>query len=150
MIALDTDVLALYHVFKNDPRYDSTSVFFHSTRDLVKGVTVFNLLELCGIVATARRAEESRMLFDKYLEAQDAAILFPGIANDNRKEFWTMLTSESLSRIQRGMRFGDAVILWTLETNPVESFITWNTRHFRGKTSLKVLNPVEYLRPSRA
>lgn len=44
------------------------------------------------------------------------------------------------------MRLGDAVILWTLETNQeVDIFVTWNTRHFKGKTSLKVLTPSEFL-----
>ena len=86
MIAIDTDVLAVYHIFHNDPRYDSA------------------------------------------------------------KDFWAALVSECFSRIQRGIRLGDAVILWTLEANQgIESFITWNTKHFKEKTPIKILTPAEFV-----
>jgi hypothetical protein len=29
----------------------------------------------------------------------------------------------------------------------VSSFVTWNARHFQGKTLLSVLTPEEYLKP---
>lgn len=49
-------------------------------------------------------------------------------------------------RIQKGLRLGDAVILWTLETNEnIDSFITWNTTHFKEKTPIKILTPSELL-----
>jgi hypothetical protein len=36
--------------------------------------------------------------------------------------------------------------VWTLETNDkIDSFITWNPRHFRHKTSIKILTPSEFL-----
>ena len=51
-----------------------------------------------------------------------------------------------LSRIQKGIRLGDAVILWTLETSDnIDAIITWNSKHFKGKTFLNVLTPPEFL-----
>jgi hypothetical protein len=36
--------------------------------------------------------------------------------------------------------------IWTLETNQeVDTLVTWNTKHFKGKTPLKVLTPSELL-----
>ena len=44
------------------------------------------------------------------------------------------------------MAFMDALILSTVEHTPdVECFVTWNAKHFKGKTSLTVLTPEEYL-----
>src|SRR3989304_346776 len=56
------------------------------------------------------------------------------------------LVSECLSRIQKGIRLGDAVILWTLETSDnIDAIITWNTKHFKGKSFINVLTPPEFL-----
>jgi len=44
------------------------------------------------------------------------------------------------------MAFMDALILSAAEHAPdVECFVTWNSKHFKGKTSLTVLTPEEYL-----
>jgi hypothetical protein len=145
MIAIDTDVLAVHHIFHNSPRYASTREFFVRIEDQLKAVTVFNLLELAGIFASANRAKESRDVFERYLRTADISILFPNLAAGNATHFWQAVTSESFARIQRGMRLGDAVILWTLETNEnIDAFITWNPKHFKEKTSIKVLTPPEF------
>ena len=61
-----------------------------------------------------------------------------------RSPLW-ILTEECLFRIHRGMRLGDAVILRTLESSQIDSFITWNTKHFIAKTDINVISPAEYL-----
>jgi hypothetical protein len=43
------------------------------------------------------------------------------------------------------MRLGDAVILWTLESVRIETFVTWNLHHFRGKTDLSIINPSDFM-----
>ncbi|MDW8325881.1 MAG: hypothetical protein RMK99_04880 [Anaerolineales bacterium] len=40
----------------------------------------------------------------------------------------------------------DALVLNLAERTPnVTQFVTWNAKHFRGKSSLNVLTPDEYL-----
>jgi hypothetical protein len=121
MIALDTDVLAIHHVFNNDPRYEATEKFLAGIRGIAIGVTIFNLLELCGIISTARQREASERIFQEYLSSHDIAILFPVSPSQSHQAFWSDLTAECLARIHRGMRLGDAVILWTLESAHVET-----------------------------
>jgi predicted nucleic acid-binding protein len=146
MIALDTDVLAVHHIFHNDPRYKTTRDFFVRIEGRPRAVTVFNLLELSGIFASANRAIESKAVFEKYLRAGNISILFPVLTAGDARHFWQAVTVECFDRIQKGLRLGDAVILWTLETNrEVDTFVTWNTKHFKGKTSLKILTPSELL-----
>ncbi len=44
------------------------------------------------------------------------------------------------------MAYMDAMILSLAERAPhVNFFVTWNAKHFKGKSSLKVLTPSEYL-----
>ena len=142
MIAIDTDVLAVHHIFHNDSRYAATRDFFARIEGRPRAITVFNLLELSGIFASANRAIESKAAFEKYIRAGNVLILFPVLTAGDAKHFWQVVTFECFDRIQKGMRLGDAAILWALETNQeVDAFVTWNTRHFKGKTSLKILTP---------
>ena len=146
MNAIDTDVLAVYHIFHKDPRYEVTKKFFEKIDNQTKAVTIFNLLELCGILASATMIKDSKTFFDKYLTADDIDIIFPDLTANDERDFWATLVSECFSRIQRGIRLGDATILWALETNErIDSFVTWNTKHFKGKTAIKVLTPSELL-----
>ena len=146
MIAIDTDVLAVHHIFQNDPRYATTRDFFTRIEGGPWAITVFNLLELSGIFASASRAIESKAVFEKYFRAGNVLIIFPVLTTGDAKHFWEMVTFECFDRIQKGMRLGDAAILWALETNQeVDTFVTWNTKHFKGKTSLKILTPSEFL-----
>jgi len=48
-------------------------------------------------------------------------------------------------RAQR-MAFLDSLVLILAERTPdVDYFITWNAKHFKGKSSLQVLTPEEYV-----
>ncbi|OGW40457.1 MAG: hypothetical protein A2Y97_04300 [Nitrospirae bacterium RBG_13_39_12] len=146
MIAIDTDVLAVYHIFHNNPRYNATRNFFAKISGQPRAVTIFNLLELCGLFASANRVKESKNIFERYIKAENITILFPLFASEHKQAFWLTLVSECFSRIQKGMRLGDAVILWTLETNEnIDSFVTWNTKHFSDKTPIKLLSPPDFL-----
>jgi len=47
---------------------------------------------------------------------------------------------------QQPLPFLDALILGLVERAAgVDVFVTWNARHFRGKTALPVLTPEEFL-----
>ncbi len=145
MIAIDSDVLAVHHIFQNSPRFESTEKFFAKIKGQTKAITIFNLLDLAGIIASANQAKKSQDIFEKYLRSDNVAVLFPALTSGDAKHFWQSVTSESFARIQRGMRLGDAAILWTLETNEnIEAFITWNTKHFKSKTDINVLTPAEF------
>lgn len=44
------------------------------------------------------------------------------------------------------MSFMDALVLNLAERTPgVEQLVTWNARHFKGKSTLEALTPEEYL-----
>lgn len=146
MLALDSDLLAILHIFKMDARFEATRQFFQKIKDQPKAITIFTLLELCGIVATSAGKEDASEIFHQYISSDNLVIIYPNLPAREAVEFWGSVVSESFLRIQRGMRLGDAAILWALETNQeVDTFVTWNIKHFKGKTSLKILTPSEVL-----
>jgi hypothetical protein len=88
---------------------------------------------------------EARTLFHEYLRASDVEVLYPRLKCATLAEYWGEQDEELLKRIERGLRLGDAAILWAIESNACEVLVTWNVRHYRGKTSVKVQTPEEWL-----
>jgi len=145
MICIDTDILAIYHVFNRDARYPITQVFMGRSKEASRAVAIFSLLEVCGVMATARQSEEAMKLFDEYVVSDDVEVLYPPVALSSTTEFWTYQNAELLRRIEQGMRLGDAAVLWAVESNACDVFVTWNVKHFTGKTAINIQTPEDWL-----
>lgn len=146
MIVIDTDVLALFHFFTRDPRHDSAVSFMEETRSTLRGTTIYNLLELTGILSVAGKAELGRSLIETYATAADMEVLFPRLSPLSPEVFWADYTAEVVDVIARGIRYGDAKVLWVAESNEASCLVTWNSRHYHGLTPLPVLTPLDILK----
>jgi len=141
LICVDTDVLAIHHIFTWDERYDvNEKVFQRLKREEKLCTTIHNVLELCGLFAVAGLSKRINVVLEKYLSSGDVVVLFPEEFTD-----WGEYVSLVFQYIKRGMPYGDSLIALTLEQHDIEMFLTWNTKHFRGKIGLDVLTPKEYL-----
>lgn len=143
MLAIDTDVLAIYQFLRRDLRATDTVAFIQQTAQRPRGVSIYNLLELCGLAES--HGQSGREVFQQYSTASDIEVLYPPLILTSREDYWQTHNEALLSRIERGMRLGDAVILWVAEICGCEALVTWNTRHFAGKTELPVLTPAGWL-----
>lgn len=146
MTGIDSDVLVIHHAFTGDNRYAENALFMEKSAQHKRGVTIYNLLELCGVVTTARKPSEARALFQQYFTAADIEVLYPDVRLDSPTEYWAFHNEVLMERIERGMRLGDAVILWAAESSGCTELVTWNKRHFEGKTDLALFTPAEWLR----
>lgn len=54
-----------------------------------------------------------------------------------------------LELLGRKMTWGDTVLLKAAEDYEVEAIITWNKKHFEGRTTIETLTPEEYLMAGR-
>lgn len=145
MIGIDTDVLGIHHIFRQDRRYATTERFLRESEPIERGVPIFSLLELCGLVATAGQPNEAMLIFEDYLASDHTSILYPQIEIASPQRFWARQNAELLERIERRLRLGDAAILWTVESTACETFVTWNTKHYQGKTTISIQTPEEWL-----
>ena len=139
MIALDTDVLAIHHLFTWDARRRVNEELYSR----VKGnaaTTIHNLLELCGLFCLAGLSSMADSALETYLKSREITVLFPSYHED-----WGDYVSRVLGYIKRGFSYGDALIAQAVEQSEAEVFITWNKRHFDGKLNIRVLKPEEYL-----
>ena len=150
MVAIDTDVLLLAFSFHRDPRQEANSQFLRIVSDRNAAVAIYSVMELLGQLSfnmSAERLGRWRMwLRDQY----GLIILHPDTANRQAEEFFQhQIVDQPLIRMQeKRIPFLDALLLGLIEQfTEVDVFVTWNVRHFRGKTPLTVLTPSEYLAP---
>jgi predicted nucleic acid-binding protein len=144
VIAIDTDVLALYHLFTHDRRFEATESFMKSSRLQERGTTVYNLMELAGIVSAAGKSAVAKKIIETYISAGDMHILYPSLDLVSSDLFWVEYCARIMAVMERGIRYGDAKILWVTESYGCDTLVTWNTAHYLHKTKLQVMTPAEY------
>ena len=77
MIAVDTDVLVIQRVFKDDVRHAVTARFLEMVTPGGYSVPIFSLLELCGIIGTAKQPQEAVLLLEEYMTSPTVRVLYP-------------------------------------------------------------------------
>ena len=148
MVALDTDVLMLAFTFHRDPRQEANSRFLDLARGQTPIVTIYSVMEVLGQLSFNLSAERLGQWPSWLQDHFNLTLLYPAADGQDATAFFQR---EIVNRPQERMRqhpipFVDALILELVERKEdVEAFVTWNARHFRGKTALPVLTPTEYL-----
>jgi ribosomal protein S15P/S13E len=75
------------------------------------------------------------------------SVLFPPVSD--HQTLSTMIRG-IFEKITRKMTLGDAQILWIAEQySEVERIISWNTKDFSGRTSLRLMTPQQWLEEQR-
>jgi len=151
MILIDSDVYAIHLMYPRDARFALNQHFLSQVRPIPKATTIFNLLEICGKASFSLSLAALQKLYRNFDKNYRVRVLFPKTQDLSGEEFLQrVLIQRSLHKILTRMAFLDALILSTAEDYPeIDTFVTWNARHFRGKTSLSVLTPREYLEERR-
>jgi predicted nucleic acid-binding protein len=138
MLVIDTDVLAIHHIFRWDKRASLNEEFLLRTSEKERGTTIHNLLELCGLLSLAGEGVKVHRLFKDFLRSK-YLILYP--KEDFQKSIEKILHFEV-----RGLSYGDSLVAVVVEETGADEFVTWNKRHFEGKISARIMTPEEYLK----
>lgn len=148
MVALDTDVLVLAFAFQRDPRQEANTRFLEAARGQTPVATIYSVMELLGQLSfnlpSDRLAQWPSWLQDRY----SLTVIYPQAEGEDAGAFFQReMVAQPLGRMrQHPLPFLDALILGLVERAVgVDAFVTWNARHFRGKTGLVVLTPDEFL-----
>ena len=141
MIIVDTDVLAIHLIFTWDRRREENERVYELLVELGAKTTIYNLLELCGLLALAKMECRIRDLLRAYLAEEEIGVEFPSYPRD-----WGEFTELVVRYLERGFSCGDALVALSVEAVGAETFVTWNKKHFGGKIGARVLTPSEFLR----
>ena len=144
MIFIDTDIFVIEKLFMNDERYTVTSKFLN--RDSKEKCTsIFNLFELLGIVSFNLSTTDLKKLLKGFSEVYDIKILFPETSYESPDAFVEQLFDNVFEKIILKMSFSDALILSVAEEHSCSKFVTWNVKHFEGRTDIPVKTPEDIL-----
>lgn len=147
-VAIDTDVLVLAFAFHQDSRQAANTRFLEEVRQQTPLVAIYSVLELLGQLSfnlsSERLAQWPTWLQDRY----SLTLLYPETTNLTAEIFFQEeFIERPFARMQQQrVPFLDGLILGLVErVSGLECFVTWNARHYRGKTRLNVLTPAEYI-----
>ena len=149
MVVIDSDVLLLAFAFHRDPRQTNNAAFLTQVQNATAATTVYNLMEVLAQLSfnlsPARLAEWESWLIEPY----HLTVIWPRAVENQTAEgfFRTEIFEHPIAKArEHRIAFLDALVIGLAERTPeVESLVTWNARHFKDKTTLRVQTPSEYL-----
>lgn len=148
MVIIDTDVFILEFAFHRDSRHAVNADFLAAVREQEPAITVYNLMEILGQLSFNLSPDQLSQWRSWLQAAYGLTVIWPAIETQTAEAFfWEEIYNRPLARMQtQRMAFLDALIIGLAERTPdVSAFVTWNARHFRDKTPLTVLTPLEFL-----
>jgi predicted nucleic acid-binding protein len=146
MIFIDTDIFVIGELFQEDERYRVNKRFLELEDD--KSTSIYNLLELCGLASFTLNTAELTNLFANFHRQHSLKILYPKILKPSPEEMIRNHVSRIFEKICARMNYSDAQIILVAEEYDCSDFVTWNVKHFEGRTHLNVTTPKEYLQTS--
>jgi hypothetical protein len=148
MVLIDSDIFVIDRRYPRGVLYPITRAFLNhvATSSTNFGTTLFNVLEVCGILSFGYNTQQFLTFYAGFAQHYRVQILRPPFKGPLPDEALDELVSTVVAVMLRKMSFGDALMLTVAEADSlVNRLITWNARHFQGKTRLLVETPEEYL-----
>jgi len=147
MVLLDSNIFIIDRFFPRDAHYARNRVFIERLGEEETAVSVFTLLEICGVAGFNLSATELDYWLYQFPAAYPVLVLDPfGMESQGTAEWVRHFLGEVTQKIRQRMTFGDAMLLREAEGYGVEALVTWNTKDFIRRTKLLVFTPESYLR----
>jgi predicted nucleic acid-binding protein len=143
---VDTNVFVIDLRYRRDRNFKANRrLLDRIARDDDGATTLFNVLEVCGILSFNLNAVQVRELFFHF-PAKYGIRIVPAASVDRALPELTV--GELLEAIAKKASLGDALLAATIEKHApgATRFVSWDADHFRDKLSVPVFTPKEYLR----
>ena len=146
MILLDADILLLDIRYPRDARFGTNERLLKTLqeRGLARGITLYALLEVVGILSFNLSTDQIRQLYT-LLPGRYSLQVVPTLGVS--QEVPAFALSAILAQIEKKMAVGDAFqALYIQRFAPQATcLLSWNARHFYHKLSVPALTPEEWL-----
>jgi predicted nucleic acid-binding protein len=146
LIVVDTNIFVIDLRYPRDRHYAANRRFLQKLAQSRQGTTtIFNVLEVCGILSFNLNAQQLQELFRHFSQKYHVQVL-PFAELDRPLPILT--GADLFGYFKQKASFGDALLMATIATHVpgATQFISWDAAHFRGKLSIPVLTPNEFLR----
>ncbi|NCO38869.1 MAG: hypothetical protein COY42_31895 [Armatimonadetes bacterium CG_4_10_14_0_8_um_filter_66_14] len=148
MVAIDSDIFVVVERYQRDPRYPAARALLDvlQSHGTPRATTVFNFYEICGVLSFNLSQGQLNTFHGDFAADYDLQVLYPHLGWRLGRRSLRRLLEKAWVVLSRKVCFRDALVICTLDDHcRVSAFVTWNARHFVGKTRLNVLTPEEYL-----
>lgn len=148
MVVIDTDIFILEFRFHRDPKYPMNKRFLSTIQAAGGATTIYSIMEFLGKMSFNVNPAELAKWRSWLRDAYNLVVIWPETRAIDADSFaYSVLYNHPFERMCRTpIAFVDSLILDLVEQiDLVEAFVTWNARHFVGKTSVAVKTPEEYL-----
>lgn len=142
-VFVDSDIFVRDLRYPRDPKTAANKKFLDKMgREFSAVTSIFNLLEICGILSFQLNEQELIDLYRDFTHHYRVKILFPATALG---EFRYDVPS-IFDWIQKRQSLGDAQVSYVVASfsDRLKSFVSWNKRHYAGKFEIPVLSPDDY------
>ncbi len=145
MIMIDSDVFIMDNFYSSDPRYEANSLFLHRTQGTKSFTTVFNLLEVCSLIAPHCAEKELLGFFENFDRTYNVEIIYPSTYDLSTDYFMDHFFGEVLHTTQFTGNVMDSLIFTLVKQRALRVVVSWNAKHY--KKNLSKLGKIEYLQP---
>lgn len=138
---VDTDIFVRDLRYRRDELFETNTTFLKQiiSGKLKAATSIFNVLEVCGIMSHNMSPENLFGLYGYFTEKYPVKIYYPARA-DGSFDYDPL---KIFNQIQKKQSLGDAQIacLVVRFENLVSEFITWNVKDYAGKLPVPVRSP---------
>ncbi|HEY72538.1 MAG: hypothetical protein B6I35_06530 [Anaerolineaceae bacterium 4572_32.2] len=145
MILLDSNIFIIDRFFKRDVHYSVNRQLVEKLPTLDAGISIYGLLEICGLASFNLSEVELARWFYHFDQLYNVQVVFPKNLERPAEQYFDSILDEMYRLFVKKMTFVDAVILSIAEEYEMSHFITWNKKHFEGRTSIAVATPDDFL-----
>lgn len=145
MIMIDTDVFVMDNFFTTDPRYEQNSLFLHRMQTTKNCTTVFNLLEVCSLIAPHCSESELLGFFENFDRTYNVEIIYPKTYDLSAEYFLDHYFGEVLHTTPLTGNLMDAMIFHLVRQAGIRLVVSWNAARYRQR--LTKLGRLDYLKP---
>jgi hypothetical protein len=109
------------------------------------GISIYNLLEICGLASFNLSQEELARWFYYFDQLYGIKVIFPKNLERTAWQFFEELLNGMYKLFSKKMTFIDATTLLIAEEYEVSHIITWNKKHFEKRTQIPLMTPEDFL-----
>jgi hypothetical protein len=145
MIMIDSDVFILDNFYTSDPRHELNSLFLHRMQGTKNYTTIFNLLEVCSLIAPHCSDKELLGFFENFDRTYNVEVIYPKTYDLSTEYFLDHFFGDVLHTTQESGNLMDSLIFTLVKQRSLRLVVSWNAKRY--KKSLAKLGRFEYLQP---
>ncbi len=150
MILIDSDVFMMDNFYTSDPRYEQNSLFLHRVQSQKNGTTIFNLLEVCGLIAPHCGEKELLSFFENFDRTYNIEILYPSTYDLSAEYFMDHYFGEVMYNSANTSSLMDSLIFTIVQQQGIRLIVSWQAKRYkstvRGLGKMDFLQPDEYMK----